>query len=57
MPFYNLNQIDFGIVLKLDLFLKICDIILVLFMYLTIYKILINIKSITDNNIKRRNIF
>ena len=51
MPFYNLNQIDFGIVLKLDLFLKICDIILVLFMYLTIYKILINIKSITDNNI------
>ena len=57
MPFYNLNQIDFGIVLKLDLFLKICDIILVLFMYLTIYKILINIKSITDNNIKKRNIF
>ena len=57
MPFYNFNQIDFGIVLKLDLFLKICDIILVLFMYLTIYKILINIKSITDNNIKRRNIF
>ena len=57
MPFYNFNQIDFGIVLKLDLFLKICDIILVLFMYLTIYKILINIKSITDNNIKRRDIF
>ena len=36
MPFYNFNQIDFGIVLKLDLFKKIRDIILVLFMYLTI---------------------
>ena len=57
MPFYNFNQIDFGIVLKLDLFKKIRDIILVLFMYLTIYKIPNNINSITDNIIKRRNIF